>query len=234
MVTLRVFSSLALAPMLDTIAPGFQATQKVIIVATMMPTALLMPRIRQGEAADVAILTEEGLASLVDEGIVDADSQRPLALSRVGVAVRSGTARPPLRNEAELVEALLAATSIGLSRAGASGLFFDTLLKRLGLKHPGLAERVYAKAVFIDSGYTAALAAAGTVELAVQQVSELSMVPGVDVGPLPPGLDGESVFSGGVLRAAAQPELGATLLREIAGAHALLEQSGLAPVPRLG
>ena len=226
--SLRVLSSLALAAMLEAVRAGFESEHGIRIDATLLPTALLLPRIMAGEAAEVAILTAPGIEALVEAGLIDRSTRRDLARSRVGMAVQAGAPQPSIGTEAELVAALLAARSVALSRAGVSGIFLGRLLDRLGI-----AAEVQAKAVVIDSGYTAELAATGQVELALQQVSELMMVPGVDiVGPLPPGLDGESVFSGGLLRAAkagASPA-GAALLEMIAGARDMLVQHGLAPV----
>ena len=49
------------------------------------------------------------------------------------------------------------------------------------------------------AGLPAELAARGEVELAVQQVSELMLVPGIDVvGPLPPGAESVTMFTAGV------------------------------------
>ena len=63
------------------------------------------------------------------------------------------------------------------------------------------------KATVIPSGFTAELAARGEVELAVQQVSELMQVPGIDVvGPLPPGAESVTMFSAGVFAVSDQAE----------------------------
>ena len=91
---------------------------------------------------------------------------------------RCGRARVSLilvRPEA-LKAALLAAKSIAYSRIGASGILFAGLIRQLGI-----ADAVNAKATIIPGGFTGELAARGEVELAVQQVSELMVVPGVDV-----------------------------------------------------
>ena len=80
-----------------------------------------------------------------------------------------------------------------MSRAGASGLYFAGLLQRLGI-----ADQVNAKATVIPRGFTGELVSRGEAEIAVQQVSELMVVPGIDiVGTLPPGIEGISVFSAG-------------------------------------
>ena len=220
MITVRVLSSLALASTLEALAPAF-AAEGLRVEATLMPTALLLPRIRAGERGDVAILMQDGIEALLAEGVLVAGSRVDLARSRVGVAVRAGAARPAIGTEAELVSALLSAERVGLSRAGASGLFFAGLLDRLGI-----AEPVMAKAVVIESGYTGALLAEGRVTLAVQQVSELMMVPGVDVvGALPLECGGESVLSGGMFVGGQ----GAGVLSRIAGAQHVLRAHGLAP-----
>lgn len=223
---MRVLSSLALASLLGALKPSFEERHGVRLDLTLLPTALLLPRIRAGARGDVAILTAAGLAALVEERVIVSSTRRDLAVSSVGIAVRAGAPRPSIRTTEELVDALLAAKSVALSRSGASGLYFEGLLDRLGI---GAAVR--AKVVTIESGYTAELAADGRAELAVQQVSELAMVPGIDmVGPLPPGLGAETVFAGGVFAGAGTPELAAALLREIVDAPALLAVHGLAPV----
>ena len=119
--------------------------------------------------------------------------------------------------------ALQGARSVAMSRQGASGIFLAGLLERLGI-----TEMVRGKAVVIESGFTGELAARGEVELALQQVSELMVVPGVDVvGRLPAELGGETVFSGGVMVGAAEAEVGVALLEAIVGAEEVLVAKGL-------
>lgn len=56
-----------------------------------------------------------------------------------------------------------------------------------------------AKSIVIPQGLTGELAARGEAEVAIQQVSELMAVPGVDiVGPLPEALNTRAIFSGGL------------------------------------
>ena len=136
------------------------------------------------------------------------DSVADVAVSLVGIAVKAGAPKPDIGSVEALKATLLAAKSIAYSRIGASGVFFAELIQRLRI-----ADEVNTKATIIPSGLTAELAARGTVELAVQQVSELMLVPGIDVvGPLPSGADSVTMFSAGVLAASVQAEAALELI----------------------
>jgi molybdate transport system substrate-binding protein len=155
------------------------------------PTARLLAAIAAGERGDVAILTEQGAAQLAAQGVLLAETRRDLARSVIGLAVPSGAPKPDIWTLDAFRETLLAAPSIALSAAGASGIFLAGLIERLGI-----AEAVRAKATIIPQGLTAELAARGEVAIAIQQVSELMAVPGVDiVGPLPPEANEALVFT---------------------------------------
>lgn len=155
------------------------------------PTARLLAAIRAGERADVAILTSEAVEELTASGVLLRGARRDLARSLVGMAVRAGEVRPDISTVEAFRAALLTAPSLAYSRTGASGIFFARLIERLGI-----AAEVNAKAKVIPHGFTAALVASGEAALAIQQVSELMAVAGVDVvGPLPPELNTSVIFS---------------------------------------
>ncbi len=78
---------------------------------TFAPTLALLKRLRDGEAADLVILTREGLDEVIGEGRVVAESAADLARSYVGIAVRAGQAHPDIATEAALRKTLLAARS---------------------------------------------------------------------------------------------------------------------------
>ncbi len=221
---LRVFSTLAVAGVLEAAVPSFTAAP---VTLTLSPTALLMGRIRAGERADVAVLVAESVDALVADGVL-LPGRRDLARSLVGIAVRAGAERPDISTREAFVAAMLAARSVALSRAGASGLFFAGLLERLGI-----ADAVNAKATVIPSGFTGELVARGEAEVAVQQVSELMAVPGLDVvGPLPAGIEGVSVFSAGVFAGTALPAEAAAFIAALAdpGLDGTYRARGLQPL----
>ena len=191
---MRVMSTLAVAVVLRGLTPRAPVAMDV----EFDPTMRLLKRIEAGERADIAILTDAGVEGLMAQGVLVPGSRRDLALSHIGMAVKAGAARPDISTLAALQATLLAASSIAYSGAGASGLFFAGLLERLGI-----AEAVNAKATIIPQGFTAALAARGEVALAIQQISELMAVEGVDIlGKLPPEANTGAVFSAGLFTGA--------------------------------
>src|SRR5215469_9911903 len=188
----RLLSTLALRGALVQLAEQYQATKGVALDADYAPTIGLLKRLREGEKADVLILTREGLDELVAEGAVIASSSIDLARSYVGLAVKAGDPHPDISSEKALVSALLAARSVAYSKIGASGIYFAELIERLGI-----AAEINAKAT-ITAGFTAERLITGEADLAVQQLSELKQVAGVEVvGPIPRELQTAAVFTAG-------------------------------------
>jgi molybdate transport system substrate-binding protein len=188
--SLAVLSTLALRGVLVEIAEEFRTRTGIAIAATYRSTNALLDVIAGGTAADLAILTREAIVQLAREGVIEKDSTADLAQSGVGIAVPAGAMKPDIGTVAALRRALLEAKSIAFSRQGASGLPFAEVIERLGI-----AEEVRRKATITDS-YAGEAAASGEVEIAVQQISELVPIKGIDVvGPLPAELQKISVFT---------------------------------------
>jgi molybdate transport system substrate-binding protein len=193
----RVLSTLALMGAVRRLAGRYRDERGVRIDADFAPTLGLLDRLRSGEGADVVILTREALQDLAAQGTVAADSCVNLAISFVGIAVKAGAAHPGIATEASLRATLLGARSVAYSRIGASGIFFAQLIERMGI-----ASEINARATIVPSGFTAERLISGEADLAVQQLSELKLVAGVEiVGPIPLHLQIPAVFSAGRLAA---------------------------------
>src|SRR5689334_11327398 len=200
---LRVLSTLALKGAVQALAGQFETTSGVRIDADFAPTLALLGRLRGAEGADIVILTREGLDEMVGEGRVVADSCVDLARSYVGLAVKAGSAHPDIATEPALRTALLAARSVAYSRIGASGILFAQLIERLGI-----ASEINARATVIPQGFTAERLVTGEADLAVQQISELKQVGGIEVvGPIPRELQTPAIFSAGRMAASGRAEL---------------------------
>ena len=225
--TLRVLSTLALKGAVLNLRRDFEATSGMQIAADFAPTLALLQRLRAGEPADVVILTREGLDEVSREGRVTADSCVDLARSWVGIAVRKGEVHPDISTEAALRAALLNARSVAYSRLGASGILFARLIEQLGI-----AVDVNARAVIIQQGFTAERLVAGEADLAVQQVSELKQIDGIEVvGVIPRELQTPAVFSAGRMVTAQDVAQADRLLQYLSSAEVAprLRESGLDP-----
>ena len=224
---IRLLSTLAVQGALSKLVAGFERSTGAKVAADFAPTNGLVARIKAGEAADVAILTREGVDELIGLGLLDGGTVVDLVQSRVGLAVKAGRAKPVIATPEALKRTLLEARSIAYSRIGASGVLFAQLISRLGI-----AEEVNAKATVIPGGLTGELVARGETELAVQQLSELMLVPGLDiVGPLPLAVLTPGVFSAAVFAGSAHATLARAFLQALASpdAAATFRAAGLEP-----
>jgi molybdate transport system substrate-binding protein len=223
----RVLSTLALKGAVRDLAARYEGESGSRIDADFAPTLALLDRLRSGEDADVVILTQEGLHELANEGRVARETCVHLARSFVGIAVKAGHAHPDIATEPTLRAALLAARSVAYSRIGASGILFAQLIERMGI-----SAEINARATVIPSGFTAERLLSGEADLAIQQISELKQVAGIEVvGPIPHGLQTPAVFSAGWMAASARPAQADRLLRFLASPEVtpVLWESGLEP-----
>jgi molybdate transport system substrate-binding protein len=202
---IRVCSSLALKGVLERFRPLLERSVGPLELR-FDATQAIVPRVQRGEKADLLVLTREAMDELSASGVIA--QARLLGSSGVGVAVRAGAPKPDIGSVEALVDALLSAESVAHSKVGASGLYFSELLERLGI-----ASRLR-KRVVVESGPVGRVVAAGAAQLGVQQLCELSPVPGIDiVGPLPAPVQKLTWFSAGIAAGAAHAE----------GAKALIE-----------
>ncbi|MDE2380027.1 substrate-binding domain-containing protein [Bradyrhizobium sp.] len=223
----RLLSTLGLLGAMRRVTAACEAATGVRIDADFAPTQALLPRLRAGEIADIAILTREGLDEMIKEGRVAADSAVDLARSYVGLAVKAGRLHPDISSESTLRQTLREARCIAYSRLGASGIYFAELIERLGV-----AADVNARAIVVPQGLTAERLLTDEADLAVQQISELKQVAGIEiVGPIPRELQTPSVFSAGRMNSARNVAAADRLLRYLASPEVapVLRDSGLEP-----
>ena len=223
--SVRLLSTLALAGAVRALAARYQAVSGARIDADFAPTVRLLERLKEGESANVLILTQEGLAGLVSAGSVVAESCVDLARSWVGLAVKAGQPHPDISTEAALRSTLLAARSVAYSRLGASGIFFAQLIAKMDI-----ADAINARATVVPLGFTAERIATGEADIAIQQLSELKQVKGIEiVGSLPLHLQTPAVFSAGRMAALKNVAPSDLLLKFLSSAEATpaLVKSGL-------
>jgi molybdate transport system substrate-binding protein len=212
--------------MLD-VLPALERKSAIRIVTTWGSTMGLAKDIEGGAGGDLAILTGEAIDDFIAGGKAVAGSRVDLARSGIGLAVRRGASKPNIGSPEALRNALLAAKSVAHSKTGLSGIYFPSVLERLGI-----GEQMKPKMVVPATGVPIGeLVANGEAEIGVQQISELLPVAGIEiVGPLPAPLQKITTFSAGVLATANDPRAAAALVALIATAsRPLLNAKGLEP-----
>ncbi|RUM95619.1 ABC transporter substrate-binding protein [Pseudaminobacter arsenicus] len=224
---LKVMSTLAVALALKrSILFAWEASGRKVDMQ-WNPTGVLVERVRGGERADVIISIDEPTLALAGEGVLSVSTIRPLARAGFGLAVRAGAPRPDISSPETFKAALLASRAIAYSLTGASGLHLQEVARALGI-----ADEVEARAVTIPAGFTAEKLISGEADLAVQQISELMSVEGVDiVGPFPAVWQKHTDFSAAAFCEARRPAEALAFIDHLASPASMqaYANAGLAP-----
>ncbi|MDQ2954309.1 MAG: substrate-binding domain-containing protein [Pseudomonadota bacterium] len=221
---LKVLCTTAMRTTMLDMGARFERATGHKLVMSIAPSAQLVRRIQNGEAADLVIGFAPGIDELIKDGKI-AGSRHDLARSLIGLSVRAGAPKPDISSPEALKRALLAAKAVAYSTGGISGNHFVSVLEKLGI-----ANEVKAKSKL--GAPAAAFVANGEADIAVQQIPELIAVAGTElVGPLPRGLEHVTQFSAGLLAGAKEPDAARALVKFLMTeeAAAVITAKGLTP-----
>lgn len=222
---IKVFCTQALKGVVAKVGPQYERESGNKLVMTYGATGQLVDQVDKGETFDVIIVIKPALEKLAKQGKVLDASRIDVAKAGVGVAIRKGAARPDISTVEAFKKTLLNAKSISYTNpadGGASGVYIAGVIKKLGL-----AEQLAPKTKLAPGGTSSgSLVASGDSELAMQMISELVPIPGIEIlGPLPPAIQSYSVLSAGVSSGAADK-------KAAEGVIAFLTSPAVAPVLR--
>jgi len=225
---IRVLSTHAAMGVLNELGPKFERATGNRLSIGYNPAKAVKRQIENGAAFDVAIVTRAVFDDLAGQGKILAETRADIGRSGLGVSVRKGAPKPDLTTTEAFKRALLTAKSVVRSIDGTSGIYFGTLLDRLGI-----AEAMRDKIVLGPSGRVAELVARGEAEMAIQQIPELLPVIGAQyAGPFPPELQLYSEFAAGVATASKHRDAAQAFVATLTTpkAIALFKAAGLEPV----
>ena len=100
MIQIAGISSMATRQILSDLAENYERRSGCQVAFTSIGGVEAERRLRTGEAADVVVLARKVMGTLEAEGHIMPGSCKDFAASGIAVAVRSGTERPSIRDEA--------------------------------------------------------------------------------------------------------------------------------------
>jgi molybdate transport system substrate-binding protein len=180
-----------------------------------------------GEAFDVVVGNPSTIEQLITAGKVVPGSRRDIGHSGLAVAVRSGAPKPDISSVDAFKRTLLGAKAIAYPGKGASGVYFVSLLDRLGIK-----AAMQSKLKPMAAEDTVEVVARGEADMVVVVATRIPGVPGVDVvGQIPEQLQTKIGFAAGLSTAAKQSEPAKALIQFLSApsAAATLRAKGVEP-----
>jgi len=210
--------------------PNFERATGHKVTATFGSGGGTKQQVIRGEPFDVPIV-QLPLEPVIASGHVVAASETPLATVAVGVAVRTGVAKPDISTADAVKRLLLGSKAIAYPNAAtgaAAGLSFNETLQKLGI-----ADEMKPKIKIAQGGRGAMeLLAKGEVDFGLTFISEIITEPGVEVvGPLPRDISTPTALVGFLSAHSKEPDAAKALLRYLSSPEAapVYKERGMQP-----
>lgn len=230
---IKVFVGGALTETVEKIGADFAKASGNTLSYVSDTTGGLQKRLAAGEKADVVVVTAPGMAVLAKENRIVAGSQVQLVRALIGVAIRPGAAAPDLSSPDGFKKSLLAARSVAYvspAAGGASGTYFEGLLKRMGI-----ADAMKSKIVYRTQGSEVADAVAkGDAEFGISFIAELAPNKAIKVaGPLPDAIQLPTDYIAAIPSVSANQPAARAFIQAMASpsGSAVFKDAGLAILP---
>jgi molybdate transport system substrate-binding protein len=184
-------------------------------------------KIEAGERFDVVVGNPPIIDALIKEGTV-VGPRVDFGHAGLGVAVRSGSPKPDISSVDAFKRALLASNAVAFPGKGASGIYFVSLLDRMGIK-----AEMQSKLKPMAAEDTVEVVARGEADMVVVVSTRISDVPGVDrVGPIPEELQTKIGFAAGLSSSTKEPDAAKALISFLSAPAAAptLRAKGVDPI----
>jgi len=191
----------AMKTVMTELIPRFERSSGQKLTVEYGTVGWIIARVKAGDAADVAVVTDKQLPDLTTQGLISAEGQTVVAKVGLGVFIRKGEPKPAISSADELKTALLASKSIvyGDPKLGdSSGVATQAILERLGI-----AAEMKPKTKLVAAGAKGETVVQGDADIGFDQLSNIAINPKIEsLGPLPSTLQHYTNYAGGLVRAA--------------------------------
>jgi molybdate transport system substrate-binding protein len=222
---------LAFRSSLSELVPQFEKSTGNKVTIDYATIGALTERLKKGEIADVAIVSDQQFNELQGHGSLVANTRTDVAKLGDGAFVRRGAGKPDIGSVEAFTHTLLAARAIAYldpASGAPSGIYMAKLLDRLGV-----AGQVAPKTKLTTGKALFDLVVNGDAEIGFIQITELLAEPRVELlGPLPPAIQDYTKYTAGVVAASNQPGAGRALIAFITtpSALAVMKTRGFEPL----
>jgi molybdate transport system substrate-binding protein len=220
---IRFLCAAAIESWMIEVIPQFEKSSGHTVNPTFLIINDIAERVRNGESADLAVVSPALWQTLQAERRLDPNVRIAIAKVGYGVFVKKGAARPDISSVEALKHTLLNARSIGFALAdstgaprGPTGAYQVRLFDQLGIS--GEIKQKIVRPGFARPGQVVSapmfeLVASGEAEIGVAMISEILQAPGVDfVGLVPAEVADYIVFTTGIPTIAREPAVAKVLI----------------------
>jgi molybdate transport system substrate-binding protein len=221
----------AMSSSLKELIPGFEQSSGHKVTIKYSPALALAERIRNGEAADVAILGEPAADELQKAGRLVAGSKFVIAKVGVGIFVRRGAPMPDIGTVEAFVAAVANAKAIAYSDPALGGTAANHVGRLMASLDTTGAIKAKTK-LTPPSKPLADFVVGGGADFGLTQITEIHADPRLElVGPLPGSLQYYTHYAASVMAASAQQDIGKALIAFLASpaAAAVMRAKGFEP-----
>ena len=222
----RVLGASSMAPVINELGPRFERATGHTLVTRFVSGPGVKQAVDEGAVFDAVVTISSVIDELLTDGKVTRSTRVDVAYSGLGVGVRKGAPRPDIRSVDALKRALLEARAVAYSAEGASGIYFKSLLERLGI-----ADAMQPKLKPLSGARLAAAIPSGEADLIVMTMSAIPGSGAELVGPLPPEIQVYNRFAAAVGVRARDAEAAKALVRFLTtpAAVAVIKAKGMEP-----
>ena len=215
MAEIKVMSAGAVKSVVSALGAEFERDTGTKLNLNFGTAGSLRERIKDGETADLVVLSESAIAELAKLGLAVVDSVVDVGRTVTGVVIREGGPVPDISTPEAFKRAFLSARSVAYTdpkAGGSGGIMFAALLDKLGI-----ADAINKKAVLGKSGHDVTTSIAeGRAEIGTTFISEVLPVKGTKVvGPLPRELHNANTCTGAIHTRAALRDGAEALLHKL-------------------
>ena len=228
---IKAFFPGAMRTALAELLPQFEQSSGHKVVPSYGPVGSIVDRLKNGDKADLVVVSDSALADLIAQGKIMPQSHATVAMLGIGIFMRKGAVKPEIGSVDAFKRALLTAKAVAYKDptvGDSSAIFARDLLERLGI-----AAEMKSRTKVVAPAEIIGAVVSGDAEIGFDQMSNVAADPRVEpIGVLPSGIQHYTNYAGGIGTGSMQQEAATALINFLrtSASQALMKQRGFEPL----